>query len=279
MDKNPFSLYDFLGYFIPGAFALYLIVLVQNTNGIETYFKLESIENLKYEISLIYIIFFTIISYILGHILSYISSSLIEKYTILIYGYPSKLLLGIKFKRDEYKAYPIILKLAMFILLFPLIFIDILFYKVFKIDKSYCKSLDKIYIVKIKEKIRHLFNEDVKSLNFKKHDFHKFLIHYCYDKCLTHQSKLMNYVALYGFLRVISLILNFWCIYQLYNLLFKYELDLVNGSIIPLMFFILNCFLVYITYLSYLKFYRRYSQENLMVLLLIKEDNTEPNTI
>lgn len=271
MDKNPFSLYDFLGYFIPGAFALYLIALVQNPNGIATYFELNSIQNLKNEISLIYITFFTIISYILGHILSYVSSSLIEKYTVLIYGYPSKLLLGINYKKDEYKAYPIILKFTMFALLSPLIFVDIIVYKVFKIDKSYCKSLDNIYIAKIKDKISHLFNKDGESLNFIDDDFHKYLIHYCYDKCISHQSKLMNYVALYGFLRVISLIVNFWCIYQLYNLLSKYKLDLVNGSFVPLLLFILNCLVTYITYLSYLKFYRRYSQENLMVLLLIKD--------
>lgn len=30
MEKGPFSLYDFMGYFIPGALALYLFVLFQS---------------------------------------------------------------------------------------------------------------------------------------------------------------------------------------------------------------------------------------------------------
>ena len=65
MEKNPFSLYDFLGYFIPGAFSLYLIILAQNSNGFFYYFDINNIQNLSNNITIIYIVFFIIVSYII----------------------------------------------------------------------------------------------------------------------------------------------------------------------------------------------------------------------
>lgn len=32
VSKNPFSLYDFLGYFVPGAFMLFALIVVANDN-------------------------------------------------------------------------------------------------------------------------------------------------------------------------------------------------------------------------------------------------------
>lgn len=271
MDKNPFSLYDFLGYFIPGAFALFLIIFSQNQDGIFKYFSLKNIEYLKNEVSIIYIVFFIIIAYTFGHVLSYLSSLFIEKYTTLYYGYPSKNLMKIKVNKKERKSYCILQKFIMILVILPLTTIDFIINNIFCIRKSYCVELDKPYRKSIQKKLNRLFNNNSIKLNITKNDFHKYLIHYCYENSSSHQHKLMNYVALYGFLRVITFILNCYCYYLIYNLT-KYEIDFQNGKYYPIIVLIFFITLTFISFLAYLKFYRRYSQENLMLLLIIKEE-------
>ncbi len=284
MDKNPFSLYDFLGYFIPGSFALYLIILAQNPNGFVSYFDLNCIQYLTNDISFIYIIFFIIVAYILGHTLSFISTLTVENFTIWLLGYPSKNLLGVKrgkyFSKKIENNRTLILQTILSYLFRSILLIILLPISIFVFSVGYflginytafSKDIKEPYIDMIKCKISVLFSNHNKVIDIHKDDFHKYLIHYCYDKCPSHQSKLMNYVALYGFLRVITLILNFFSVFQLCNLLMNYKLNINEGSIIPLLIFISTSFITYISYLSYLKFYRRYSQENLMILLLIND--------
>lgn len=101
--KSPFSLYDFIGYFFPGFVSLVIvlifysfyndyIVLLKETNSICLY-------NNDKEIIIsgsIHIYAFTVIlSYIVGHLVNYLSSITVEKYSIWKYGYPSHFLLRI----------------------------------------------------------------------------------------------------------------------------------------------------------------------------------------
>lgn len=65
--KSPFSLYDFLGYFIPGALFFYLLVL---------FFKIEEIKWLDIDFFRDLRLFdqsvaFIILSYVLGHVINY----------------------------------------------------------------------------------------------------------------------------------------------------------------------------------------------------------------
>ncbi len=66
--QNPFSLYDFLGYFVPGAIAVFCFAIIYNwdTNSLQN-----SVQNTlgglgKTELLLP----FTLFSYVFGHILS-----------------------------------------------------------------------------------------------------------------------------------------------------------------------------------------------------------------
>ena len=289
MEKNPFSLFDFLGYFIPGSFALFLIYFLQNDDGLKFYFIRTNIETLTTDISILFMTFFIILAYTLGHILSFLSTLTIENFTVWMFGYPSKNLLNIyrseryferKLKSNntiKWKAtllsYALRFLLAVF--LAPITLSSITIGKWLDLNKSvYTKKLGDPYIDLIKNKIVELFNLLDRNLNidFTKHDYNKLLIHHSYHINTAHQPKLMNYVALYGFLRVISFIFNILSVYLLLYIIClskdKLIIDCSKTFSPEFITFLICAFMAYVSYLGYLKFYRRYTQENLMILLL-----------
>lgn len=143
MDKNPFSLYDFMGYLFPGClvliiityfyclnFDVYSIVDLSNCNLL-----LEMGSKVSWESSLLLVV----IGYAFGHIIAYMSSLTIETiFTNKIFGYPSDYLLNdrnrnpsLLFKRyfesDKVAGFPflsfalkIVLKLMVAVLILPL---------------------------------------------------------------------------------------------------------------------------------------------------------------
>ena len=289
MEKNPFSLFDFLGYFIPGSFALFLIYFLQNDLGLEFYFKRANIETLKTDISILFMTFFIILAYTLGHILSFLSTLTIENFTVWKFGYPSKNLLDINSSKryfekkrkntntTKWKAtiLSFILRVLLAVFLAPITLLSITIGEILDLNKSvYTKKIGDPYISLIKEKIIQRFHQldPTLILDFRDHDYNKLLIHHSYDVNASHQPKLMNYVALYGFLRVISFILNILSLYLLLDIFYlsdeKLIIDLHKNFSAQFITFIIAAFTTYVSYLGYLKFYRRYSQENLMILLL-----------
>lgn len=289
MEKNPFSLFDFLGYFIPGSFALYLVYFLQNDKGLEFYFKRENMMELTTDISLIYMTFFIILAYTLGHILSFLSTLTIENYTVWKLGFPSKNLLGIRTAGNYYvkklknqttvdwvpTLLSYFLRFSLEVFLAPIALPSRTIGKVLDLNKSvYTKKLGEPYTALIKAKISKVFHQLDPSLviDFISHDYNKLLIHHSYDVNASHQPKLMNYLALYGFLRVISLIFNILSLYLLLRVCFlskeKLTIDFGLEPSVGFITFLISGFMAYVSYLGYLKFYRRYSQENLMILLL-----------
>ena len=95
-NKNPFSTFDFLGYFIPGAFAIGLMYILSNGFQFDKSLMPPSIETLR-EMLLLhegYVIFMLIFSsYIIGHLISYLSSVTVELFYIWCYGYTTDYLL------------------------------------------------------------------------------------------------------------------------------------------------------------------------------------------
>lgn len=288
MEKNPFSLFDFLGYFIPGAFGLFLVYFLQNDNGLVFYFRVENVQSLNTDISILYITFFVILSYTLGHILSFLSTLTIENFTVWMFGYPSKNLLDIDravnyFERKMNTQNTInwgvtslsyILRTLLFIFLAPISILSVTIGNILNLNNSvYTKSLGEPYVKFIKKKIKSIFKKHKKNyiMDFENVDYNKLLIHHSYNINTPHQPKLMNYVSLYGFLRVISLVFNLLSIFMLLKIFFlnkKFNINLNDEFSTDSIFFFIASSLTYITYLGYLKFYRRYTQENLMILLL-----------
>lgn len=290
MEKNPFSLFDFMGYFIPGSFALFLIYFLQNENGLEFYFDRTNIESLKAEMSIIFMTFFIILAYTFGHILSFLSTLTIENFTIWMFGYPSKNLLDIQRTEAYFEkklnnsntvnrvvtCWSYLLRFFLAVFLAPIALSSVTIGKLLDLNRSvYTKKISDPYIELIKSKIlKHFETLDPNlTLDFAKHDYNRLLIHLSYNINAAHQPKLMNYVALYGFLRVITFISNILTLFLFLKIIYllvegKLVIDVHNKFSSQFVTLVICTSMTYISYLGYLKFYRRYSQENLMILLL-----------
>lgn len=206
-----------------------------------------------------------------------------------MFGYPSKNLLNIhrteKYfeekldnnnnidKSTTYLSY--FLRFSLLIFLAPISISSIIIGNILDLNNSiYKKPLKEPYVGFIKKKIKSIFKKHKKhyQLDFVKVDYNKLLIHHSYNFNLPHQPKLMNYVSLYGFLRVISFNFNLLSVFILLQIIFfskdKLYINLKGDISGDLIVFLISSFMAYISYLGYLKFYRRYTQENLMILLL-----------
>lgn len=275
MKQNPFSLYDFMGYFIPGATSIYLIQIVniiKQSNSIDLNMVLNSFPTIQTEGILI----FFILSYVLGHLISYISSITIEKYAVWKYGYPSKYLLDInslKFWTGAKKFHSIFWRICLIILLLPTVILDYVLGHYFGFKNFYSNKLDPMLVKIIKLKTNNLLNklgittengfEEGEGNNS---DFNRIILHYTYENSKNHQSKLTNYVAIYGFLRTFTLITNilFWY-FIIHTYLFS-DFNLISVYVI-----ISISIISYIFFMSFMKFYRRYTLEGLMLLTIDKE--------
>lgn len=97
-------------------------------------------------------------------------------------------------------------------------------------------------------------------------DFHRIITHYVYENSKHHQAKMSNYVALYGFLRTLSLIFNLLAIYFSIRIICFLDFNLNNGIIL----FTLTG-ISYLSFMAFMKFYRRYTLEGLMIIVIDKD--------
>jgi hypothetical protein len=283
MEKGPFSLYDFIGYFIPGALVLYLVFFWIDVDPkyFSDKFYLNN-EKKNSEIPLYMITFYVIIAYCLGHFLSFFSTLTVEKYTVRFYGYPSRNLLAInEEKRTTIGMSAItrenIIKNFSLIFILPLIIFDSILY-ILKYKHKYLEQIFKPYRELISNKINKVFRRIGyvgNVVDISDNNYHQFLIHYNYEYTQEHSFKLMNYVAIYGFLRVITLISSTYLYYLIFYFCINYSIELSFEALIgafiifgKLFFFGL---ITFIFYLGYLKFYKRYTLENLMLVLILKK--------
>lgn len=291
IKQNPFSLYDFLGYFIPGAMLFYIIILLNSkVNSLQAIIEVTS-QNKEFQFDKV--LFFIVMSYCIGHLINYLSSITIENFAIWKYDYPSKYLLGygiVEENNDDKKRRYLpktakkrvrMFRILIAIFIIPITLLDYILSKWFLFKNYYTKKLDVFLVKVIKEKkmnlIRHLYPTYIDKIE--EYDFHRVLSHYVYENSKNHQFKMANYVALYGFLRAMSLIccFLFWiflvkaikAVYFYYkNLIqidaFKFSLYDFN---IELFFILLLSLLVsYIYFMGFMKFYRRYTLEVYMVV-------------
>jgi len=272
---NPFSIYDFLGYLIPGSVFLYGLLLVIkhvyasdiSLSGIATKLDFKSEE--------IYIIF-VLVSYISGHILSFLSSITIERYSIWAHGYPSKYLLGITRndyfpKEDKTRC---VIRLVVGFILLPIVLLDWLLGEKAGMRDLYAKPLDPLLINVLRNKIEILIvthagivpkAEEHGTLS--EADFFRYAYHFAVENVPNHFSKMQNYVALYGFLRTLTLIavIIFW------DLLWHTMVGTIPITIsLWLLFFSVS--LTYILFMAFVKFYRRFSLKALMAMAVTVND-------
>lgn len=225
MNKNPFSFYDFLGYLFPGIIILtltvFIVALAKENAPIEKYFYINKFvsvfqdkQGLKWWETTIFTI---ILAYVAGHIFSYLSSVMVEYFSNRLFGYPSHYLLHKEKINSEmlFRRYFVMdMNLGRFlwrvivaIILFPLI--PLLFLeKYLKLTAFVIRPLDDYVCNSIQRKLLQLsqtLNLDIPDVNSKA-DYHRIVMHYVYLNIPNCQRKADNYVAIYGFLRAMTLI-------------------------------------------------------------------------
>ncbi len=300
MKQNPFSLYDFLGYLIPGSTLIYVYLIIEKWSSNKSDFDLEKFLSSLSESNFQDIFFFVIVAYSLGHLISFVSSITVEKYGNWRYGYPSKTVIGYEkksywvldtepsthltdkylYETDTVKSSRRKKNFGRFILvliILPLFLIEYIVGIKFNFKNFYSKGLDPYLMDSIKEKTIFLLNSikndpdsSVAESKLKTIDFNRIVHHYAFENSKEHQFRMVNYVALYGFLRnlVLTFVFAFWFYFVIS--LKTIDLDLrINWKMIGW-----NCLIMvisFISFMAYMKFYRRYTLEGLMLIVVDKE--------
>jgi hypothetical protein len=212
-------------------------------------------------------IFVVILCYVTGHVLSFVSSITVEQYNVFIYKYPSKYLLNKEGSQAGWEDYYTskkhtknFLRTIVLFPLAPLVLMDLLFGHLLKFRKFFTRSINESLIPIIDKKLSKIYSESL--LDPKDHIGETLIVeeyflpvyHYLIEKSDKHYAKTQNYVALYGYLRNMTLIsiITSWlliCNFDSQEKLFSCYLILGNLS------------LTYIFFLGYLKFFRRFSKE------------------
>ena len=271
VKQNPFSLYDFLGYFTPGAIFLYGVIAVY-AHAASDLTPTEYVSNvLSFEKRPEIYIPFVLVAYTIGHIMSFLSSITIERFSIWRYGYPSKYLLGFKprgfFHTKEKKALRIVLRCFTAAFLFPITVLDLVLGSLCGFRDLYAKTLDPLLIAVLKKKMSILLirHSGIKKLSdygdTSDLDFFRYGSHFALENAPNHLAKMHNYVALYGFLRTLTLITiaAFWGIaWHAYSGTFTPTFSVCAIGTTALV--------AYVLYMAFVKFYRRFSLEVLMAV-------------
>lgn len=296
MDKNPFSIHDFLGYVLPGGVALLLAYMVYKNPDNNYMTSQEFIDAIKNTIKALnkgglntieLSVAFIIISYIVGHIVAYLSSITIERMSIWYYNYPSVFLIAderkarffsdIKEQWKDKKKFEasgnLILRVLVSLLLLPLT-ICLLLIKRLHLDQYFIKPLDSYLKKSIEEKFKVL----AKNLGLseiektKDSDTHRVIYHYMYENFPGHRAKMDNYVALYGVLRALTLIANFFILY-----IWKCQVCYIGnhftwGAICdyPYMKVFIMVLVQFLFFMAFMKFYRRFTLESFMCMVSMK---------
>jgi hypothetical protein len=270
LKQNPFSLYDFLGYMIPGAVFLYSALLViGHLSPTDTALEFVATK-LSFEKAEMYIPF-VLLAYIVGHFLSFVSSITIERYSLWAHGYPSKYLLGISSKGylavEKNISLRRVMRVGVFVLLAPISILDWLLGAKAGMRDLYAKPLDNLLIAVLRRRIECLIDNHAQVADRESHgkagqiDFFRYVYHYAIENAPNHVPKMQNYVALYGFLRTLTLIslVLFWIVVWH-----------VSQSSISCLVAILSIssasVLAFLLFMGFVKFYRRFSLEALMAM-------------
>ena len=102
-----------------------------------------------------------------------------------------------------------------------------------------------------------------------KADYHRIVMHYVYLNIPNCQRKADNYVAIYGFLRTMTLIACIYFDYFFYWQVFTLNIHAgVNWNAVLIL--LLMGILCNVLFMGFIKFYRRFTLENYMALLTEK---------
>lgn len=262
--QSPFSLYDFLGYLIPGGVFLYVFEYFLKYIGVGVdLVELSELRGVNNAVA------FVVFSYILGHVISLLSSFTVERYYIWKFGYPSKTLLrwSVRPMYEDIGRVSLLnaVKMACGIIIAPVAICSNILCFLAPGRPGMVQALDPLLTQVISSKITRIIHEKGQVDNPNKYagplssDFFRFVYHFAVENCPGHSGKLSNYVALFGFSRSISFIfcIIFWLSFV--SFLFTFSVESLRCVLI-------SFFLSSIFFFGFAKFYRRYSLEALMAV-------------
>ncbi|WP_462325576.1 hypothetical protein [Desulfoplanes sp.] len=264
-NQNPFSIYDFLGYLIPGSiftFSLFQFEafsnLIKKFNGALIEFSNEK---------LFFLIVMIAISYCFGHALALLSSLFVERYYLYRRGYPPFSLFSYRYsyrEKNKRKFY----RTMLFIILAPISILDYIFVDILKVNGLQPKKLNPLICLNSKETIKNFFVEN--GILFDPHkifdgELFRLIYHYSIEYRTAHVNKIQNYVALYGFCRSISFMFIVWFWMAIFFFIDKDTPNYVCLTTIVL--------LSYTFYFGFSKFYSRFSLEVIMAFVAGKLEN------
>ncbi|MCK6868586.1 hypothetical protein L8R18_08360 [Enterobacter kobei] len=275
MNQNPFSLYDFLGYLIPGGLFLYVLYFCGITLDWDVIIQLKKAAIAQEStLSLLGYSSIVILAYIIGHAIAICSAFLVEKYMNDTLQYPSIYLfweLNNEFKDEVKKGWG--RKLKYFIIktiLCPIWLLDIITF-----NKLYSRELTKELATPLWDKLTNsylkIFSVDLNQLKTSyalQGDLFRLAYHYSYEYSSNHQPKIQNYVALYGFCRNVCLVFLIFFWVALCTLIIN--LMSANTSHFNLIATLVMLSMTYIFYCGFVKFYRRFSLEVFMAFSVLK---------
>jgi hypothetical protein len=265
LKQNPFSIYDFLGYFIPGATTILLLDKFPHH-------KFLDVTNITTPKSAEEYLPFILSAYLLGHIVGYLSSISIERYSNWRYGYPSKFLLGFpvpKYIPKSITKSETALRLTIGFFMLPIVALDITIGKIFQLKQHYAKKLDPLLQQVLKRKIFNLLIEHGQESNPADHgsaentDFFRYVYHFSLENAPAHTEKMTNYVALYGFLRANCFIFNCISWIIIIHICIEYSSPIAVREITQLATIMIAG---YILFMGFMKFYTRYTLDALMAM-------------
>jgi hypothetical protein len=204
VKQNPFSLYDFLGYFIPGAVSLY-VILGTTYHAAPHLLPFEEIQKVLPLGEVGIYVPFILLAYLFGHLLSFLSSVTVEKYAVWMYGYPSKYLLHAG--HDGYfsgSGSPLlrwVRRTFVLVVLAPVVILDIMVGKLLGVADQHTKPLDPLLRKIVRSKTVAVIQHQAgvmkpgKYGRPREHDFFRYLYHYAVESCPNHLPKMQNYVG------------------------------------------------------------------------------------
>jgi hypothetical protein len=278
--QNPFSLYDFLGYFTPGAVFLYGLVAVANRffgYKLHESFTTQGFNAGETTVALV------LLAYILGHSLSFLSSVIVEKFSIWMHGYPSKYLLNSKHCgylknkgkdgiEEDLDCMPKAIRGLVWLFMLPVAVLDKVLGDWLNARNVYVKVLDDgLSQIILKSEALLADKSDLHELP---DDFFRFVTHYALVNSEHHITSLKNYVALYGFTRTMT----FLCILAFWGSLFVVSFSGSESNVMKTILVVSIPF-SYIYYMAFNKFNRRFTLEAFMALAVNYEKKSKINPI
>lgn len=301
-ETTRFSFFDFLGYILPGALCLLLldwIKVLWNVRfwGLWDWLDLLAINPPPSESWLMTSLWLVVLSYLVGHIISFMASMTVEVFSHKMYKYPSDFLLmrlqnqNKKEKHNEGKhrvisapkcINSILIVLIGFVIL-PISVLSIVVGRWFKFEYYYLKPLDDTFVWTINDRFKALKRKlrlktgpgeryevdefgDKRVRTVHNTDFHRIAYNYEYEVTKQHQRKLDSYIALYGFMRAVCFlsVVLFWFFIII---LTKQALWCAGARYFMLVYF----FVPYMLFMAFMKFYRRHTLETFMCLMVDEE--------